>query len=63
MQIAASAEEGLKFFQTANFDVIVVDYRMPRMNGTELIRRIRQLNPDARVILLSGFIEPLGLTE
>jgi CheY-like chemotaxis protein len=36
---------------------------MPRMNGTELIQRMRQLDPNARVILLSGFVEPLGLTE
>ena len=36
---------------------------MPRMNGAELIQRIRKLNPNARIILLSGFVEPLGLTE
>ena len=33
------------------------------MNGVELIQRIRKTNPNARVILLSGFVEPLGLTE
>jgi CheY-like chemotaxis protein len=36
---------------------------MPRMDGAELIRRIRKLDPTARVILLSGFVDPLGLTE
>ena len=35
------------------FDVVVTDYRMPRMDGLELIRRIRQLDPKARIILLS----------
>jgi CheY-like chemotaxis protein len=33
------------------------------MDGGELIRRIRHLNPHARIILLSGFVDPLGLTE
>jgi CheY-like chemotaxis protein len=33
------------------------------MNGVELIARIRQTNPNARIVLLSGFVEPLGLTE
>jgi CheY-like chemotaxis protein len=63
VQIAISGEEGLKLFQNSAFDLVVTDYRMPRMDGRELIERIRQLDPNARVIMLSGFVEPLGLTE
>ena len=63
VSIALNGEEGLKLYQSASFDVVVTDYRMPRMNGAELIQRIRKLNPNARIILLSGFVEPLGLTE
>ena len=63
VQTAANGEEGLNLFQTFKFDVVVTDYRMPRMNGGELIQRIRLLDPNARIILLSGFVEPLGLTE
>jgi CheY-like chemotaxis protein len=61
--VARNGEEGLKLFESADFDVVVTDYRMPRMNGVELIQRIRRLKPNARIILLSGFVEPLGLTE
>jgi CheY-like chemotaxis protein len=63
VSVARNGEEGLKLFESAKFDVVVTDYRMPRMNGAELIQRIRKLNPNARIILLSGFVEPLGLTE
>jgi CheY-like chemotaxis protein len=63
VQTALNGEEGLKLFQAAAFDLVVTDYRMPRMNGAELIQRIRLLDPNARIILLSGFVEPLGLTE
>jgi CheY-like chemotaxis protein len=63
VQIASNGEEGLKLFEASPFDVVVTDYRMPRMNGAELIQRIRQLNPNSRIILLSGFMDPLGLTE
>jgi len=63
VEIARNGEEGLKLLQSSTFDVVVTDYRMPRMNGKEFIQRIRQFNSDARVILLSGFVEPLGLTE
>ena len=63
VDVARNGEEGLKLFEAERFDVVVTDYRMPRMNGAELIQRIRQVSPNARVILLSGFVEPLGLTE
>jgi CheY-like chemotaxis protein len=60
---ACNGEEGLALYRQDSFDVVVTDYRMPRMDGLELIRHIRQLDPAARIILLSGFVEPLGLNE
>lgn len=63
VQVARTGEEGLRVFESDPFDVVVSDYRMPRMNGVEFMQRIRQINPNARVILLSGFVEPMGLTE
>jgi CheY-like chemotaxis protein len=63
VEIAANGEEGLKLFEMEKFTVVVTDYRMPGMDGIQLIQQIRRLDPHARVILLSGFVEPLGLTE
>jgi CheY-like chemotaxis protein len=65
VRLATNGQEGLKLYQSAsaNFDVVVTDYRMPGMDGVELISHIRKINPNARIILLSGFVEPLGLTE
>lgn len=60
---AASGDEALELFSKQNFDVVVTDFKMPRMNGVELIKRIRGTNAGTRIILLSGFVEPLGLTE
>jgi len=60
---ATNGDEAVELFANRKFDVVVTDYKMPRMNGVELIKRIRTLMPGARIILLSGFVEPLGLTE
>ena len=60
---ATSGDEALELFSKQNFDVVVTDFKMPRMDGLELIKRIRSAQTGTRIILLSGFVEPLGLTE
>jgi CheY-like chemotaxis protein len=63
VEIATNGEDGLSLFQSGRFDIVVTDYRMPGMNGLELIARIREIEPRARIILLSKMVEPLGLNE
>lgn len=60
---ASSGEEALEHCSKLKFDITITDRRMSRMDGVELIRRIREAEPSARVILLSGYMEALGLTE
>jgi CheY-like chemotaxis protein len=38
-----------------DFDVVVLDVMMPDVDGREVLRRMRELNPDVRAILSSGF--------
>ncbi len=63
VETAASGEAAWETFQKNHFDVVVTDYRMGGMNGVELIRRIHASGSPARTVLLSGFIDCLGLTE
>jgi len=60
---ATSGEEALAIISQGKVDLIITDYKMPQMNGTELIAQVRQSCPAMPIILLSGFVEPLGLTE
>lgn len=60
---AASGEEALEAVANGNFDLMVTDFRMPKMNGIELIGRVRQLQPQLSIILLSGLAGQLGLDE
>ncbi|MBZ5596521.1 MAG: response regulator [Acidobacteriia bacterium] len=59
----ASGDEALKLLAAHQVDLVITDFRMPNMDGVELIARIRELRGDLPIILLSGFVEPLGLTE
>jgi CheY-like chemotaxis protein len=63
VRVAVNGEEGLKLFESLPFDVVVTDNRMPVMSGLELIGRIRAIKPQVPVVLLSGMVEPLGLTQ
>ena len=61
--MSCGGEDALERFQREKFDLVVTDYKMPGMNGVELISRIRQMRPEVPVILLSGFADTLGLTQ
>jgi CheY-like chemotaxis protein len=60
---SADGEEALSLLERHKVDLVITDFRMPNMDGVELITRIRQTRSDLPIILLSGFVEPLGLTE
>jgi CheY-like chemotaxis protein len=60
---AGSAQEALEQFARRSYDLIVTDYKMPKMNGKELIERVRKQAPSIPVILLSGFVDAIGLDE
>jgi len=60
---ATSAEAGLELLRTHRFDLVVTDYKMGGMDGIAFIAHLRERSPDTPVILLSGFVEPLGLDE
>jgi len=60
---SGAAAEALDLCGKHTFDVVVTDYKMPKMNGVELIGRLRKLHPSTSVILISGFTDTLGLNE
>lgn len=63
VEAALNAGEAWETFQKNHFDIVVTDFRMHGMSGLELIRRIREAGSPARIILLSGFLNGLGMTE
>ena len=59
----SSPRDALDLFTGGDFQLVVTDYRMPGMNGTEVILALRSQRPDVRVVLVSGMVEVLGLNE
>lgn len=60
---AADGFEALAKFSEGKIDLVVTDYKMPGMNGLELIGRIRSIAPATPIILISGYADALGWTE
>jgi CheY-like chemotaxis protein len=52
--LARTAEEALKEAQKQHYDVVLVDYNLPGMNGLQLVEHLRGVSPDTRVIIVTG---------
>lgn len=52
---ATSGRDGLLLAEASRFDALLLDLKMPDMNGMEVLRRFKQTNPEVRVIIITGF--------
>lgn len=51
---AYNGVDGLKQFKENKFDLIITDIIMPDMDGIELIKQIKKINNDVKVLVMSG---------
>ncbi len=69
--LAESGRKGLELFRREHPDVIVLDLKMPEMDGLTVLQQLRSLDPKQPVIILTGAGTPeaerqvraLGVTE
>ncbi|HZE21694.1 MAG TPA: sigma-54 dependent transcriptional regulator [Desulfobaccales bacterium] len=52
---AASARQGLTLLERLSFDAILLDLVMPDMDGLEALKKIRALDPEVEVIIITGY--------
>jgi EAL domain-containing protein (putative c-di-GMP-specific phosphodiesterase class I)/PleD family two-component response regulator len=57
VECASNGEEGLKKYEEKAYDILITDVNMPIMNGIELIRRVKKLNPYQIIIVVSAYNE------
>jgi diguanylate cyclase (GGDEF)-like protein len=53
--LADDGEKGIKLYQEKNPDIVLADISMPNMNGLDMISKIKKLNSNQRIALLTGY--------
>ncbi len=55
VQTAASGEEALEKLKQTHFDIFLVDIKMEGMSGLEVLRRVKESDPDAEVVMITAY--------
>lgn len=55
VETAAAGHQGLALARTAEYDAVLADIRLPDMGGLEVYRRLREVQPNGRVVLMTVF--------
>ena len=58
---ASSGEDALSAFTDIQPDLFILDFVMPGMNGAEVARRVRQVRPDQKLLIISGYLDDVSL--
>ena len=56
-------EDGIRMMRQERPDVVVLDRKMPKMNGEEVLRELKRISPEVQVIMLTGHASMSSATE
>ncbi|MCX7821411.1 MAG: response regulator [Brevinematales bacterium] len=60
---AENGEDAFEIYKTNEIDVVVTDIMMPKITGLELIKKIKDYNPEAHIIVISAYGSVENLKE
>lgn len=60
---ANSGQDGMSYVERGGIDLVLTDFRMPDMNGLEVVRSIRKFNPEIPVIVITAFSDTKDAVE
>lgn len=56
---AENGEQAIQLFQNSHFDLVLMDVMIPGFNGIEIIKMLRSINPDIKIIVISSHSQSL----
>ena len=54
-QLASSGEEAIDCFRNANFDFVLLDVKLPGINGVDTFLELKKIRPAAQVMMMTGY--------
>ncbi|MCK9419596.1 MAG: sigma-54 dependent transcriptional regulator [Nitrospirae bacterium] len=60
---AYNGEQALELIKRENFDIIMTDIKMEKMDGFEVLKQARQISPESTVVMMTAFASVLSAVE
>ncbi len=57
VRTASDGDEAISGLQKETFDLVLLDIKMPRVNGFEVLKFIKEKHPKTKVVMLTGFAD------
>ena len=55
LDVACDGDEAIEKLKARSFDLVITDLRMPKVPGEEVVKAARDLHPNTKVIVISGY--------
>ena len=63
VSVVNNGSEALELYTQEEFDIVISDIKMPTMDGLELAKKIKEINPQQCIIIISAYNNPQHLLE
>jgi len=63
VQTAPGVEPALELLDRDGADLVITDYKMPRITGLDLVRHVRANHPDTEIVMITGFASVEGAVK